>query len=361
MTTGSIKKRFTAALTAVTVILSCLTGLAQAVTLKEDAPQTYTVKRNDTLWDIASLFLDKPWLWPELWRNNTQIINPHLIYPGDVLVIRIVDGQPVLVVQRDKKHITLGPSLRKQNKPDPISMLPWSVIAPYINQNELLDEEVYEKLPHILGNQTGDIRFVTDDLVISRSYGRSSDQYRVVRRQSTIENLDGEILGIQVHHVADANMIDDTVPFQWLVKVTKSNFEAARGDRLYDGDFTDRQDLVLQAATPEQRGFVVGNLHQHQLLGKDDVVIVDLGSEQVSPGTVMGLYSQGPDIIDGELPKYAGENNAMYSVFNDGSTVHQPAIKIGEIVIFKTFDKASYGIITRARELVKTGAIVANP
>ena len=88
---------------------------------------------------------------------------------------------------------------------------------------------------------------------------------------------------------------------------------------------------------------------------------MDLGSEQVSPGTVMGLYSQGPDIIDGELPKYAGENNAMYSVFNDGSTVHQPAIKIGEIVIFKTFDKASYGIITRARELVKTGAIVANP
>ncbi len=361
MRTGFMKKRLTAAATLLGLLIGCLSGLANAVTLKEGAPQTYTVKRHDTLWDIASLFLDKPWLWPELWRNNTQIINPHLIYPGDVLVIRIVDGQPVLVVQREKKHMTLGPSLRKQNKPDPISMLPWSAIAPYINQNELLDEEVYEKLPHILGNQTGDIRFVTDDIVISRSYGRSSDQYRVLRRQSTIENLDGDVLGIQVYHVADADMIDDTVPFQWLVKVSKSNFEARRGDRLYDGEFTGRQDLMLQAATPEQRGFVVGNLHQHQLLGKDDVVIVDLGAEQVQPGTVMGLYAQGPDIIDGETPKYAGENNALYSVFNDGSTVRQPGIKIGEIVIFKTFEKASYGIITRARELVKTGAIVANP
>lgn len=361
MTTRILRKRRLTWIKTGLLFSFFISFFVNALTLKDSAPQTYTVKRNDTLWDIANLFLDQPWLWPELWRNNVQILNPHLIYPGDVLVIRMVNGEPVLTVQREKQHITLGPSLRKQNKPSPISMLPWASIAPYINQNELLDEAEYEKLPHILGNQSGDIRFVTDDIVISRSYGRSSDQYRVLRRQATIKNLDGEILGVQVHHVADANMIDDTVPFQWLVKVAKSNFEARRGDRLYDGVFTDSEDLILQAASKEQRGHVVGNLHQHELLGKNDVVIVDLGKEDVSPGTVMGIYAQGPDIIDGEPPQYAGENNALYSVFNDGSTIVQPAIKIGEIVIFKSFDKASYGIITRARALVETGAIVANP
>ena len=106
---------------------------------------------------------------------------------------------------------------------------------------------------------------------------------------------------------------------------------------------------------------MVGNLHQHQLLGKNDVVVLDIGSQDISPGTVMGLYSQGPDIIDGAEPAYASEANAIRSAFQDGSTVTQPALKIGELVIFKTFEKASYGIITRARGLVKNGDIVANP
>ena len=331
-----------------------------AVTLKENAPQIYTVKKDDTLWDIANIFLDKPWLWPQLWRTNTQIVNPHLIYPGDVLRIRIVDGQPVLELAREKKRLTLSPTTVRQTKAAPINTLPWSAIAPYVNQNEIVNQDQYQTLPHLLGNQNGDIRFISEDLVLSRSYGRPSDQYRVVRKQSTITGLDGEVLGIQIHHIANAKMVESNIASQWLVKVDASNLEARRGDRLYPGDFSTTQDMVLQAAST-QRGNVVGNLHQHQLLGKNDVVILDLGNTDVSPGTVMGLYSQGPDIIDGSEPKYASEANAIRSVFKDGSTVTQPALKIGELVIFKTFDKASYGIITRARALVKNGDIVANP
>ncbi|QJR80998.1 LysM peptidoglycan-binding domain-containing protein [Alteromonas pelagimontana] len=335
-------------------------SFAYAVTIKENAPKTYTVQQNDTLWDIASLFLDKPWLWPDLWRKNTQIANPHLIYPGDVLTIRMVDGLPVMQVAREKKHLTLSPTMIKQAKPVPIGILPWAAIAPYINKNELIEEDEYEKLPYILGNPTGSMRFVSDDLVLSRSYGRSNDQYRVVRKQATIKDLEGEVLGVQIHHVADASMVEDDVPQQWLIKVDQSNFEARRGDRLFSGEFTNAQNLKIQAAR-DQRGHVVDNLHQHELLGRHDVVIVDLGAADVDPGMVMGIYAQGPDIIDGETPRYANESNAVYSIFDDGSTVVQPAIKIGELIIFKTYDKASYGIITRARELVKIGAIVANP
>ncbi|QCZ91977.1 LysM peptidoglycan-binding domain-containing protein [Salinimonas iocasae] len=344
----------------VALVLLPLSVVQAAVTLKEDAPKTYTVKKDDTLWDIANLFLDKPWLWPQLWRTNTQIVNPHLIYPGDVLRIRMVDGQPVLEVAREKKRLTLTPSTQKQTKPAPINALPWSAIAPYVNQNEIIAKDKYEILPHLLGNQRGGIRFISDDLVLSRSYGRPQDQYRVVRKQSTIEDLDGNVLGIQIHHIANAKMVESNIPTQWLVKVDNSNLEARRGDRLYSGKTPEPQDMILQPAT-SQRAHVVGNLHQHELLGKNDVVVVDLGSEDIQPGTVMGIYAQGPDIIDGDEPRYASESNAVKSPFNDGSTVIQPALKIGELVIFKTFDKASYGIITRAREMVKNGDIVANP
>ena len=55
--------------------------------LAEEEPIIYTVKPGDTLWDISERFIKDPFYWPNLWANNAQISNPHLIYPGQKLRI----------------------------------------------------------------------------------------------------------------------------------------------------------------------------------------------------------------------------------------------------------------------------------
>src|SRR4029453_11205984 len=71
-------------------------GSGSNIPLAANAPDTYVVKTGDTLWDISKVFLKEPWYWPEIWYVNPQIANPHLIYPGDVLKLVYVDGQPRL-------------------------------------------------------------------------------------------------------------------------------------------------------------------------------------------------------------------------------------------------------------------------
>ncbi|WP_100644175.1 LysM peptidoglycan-binding domain-containing protein [Alteromonas facilis] len=346
----------------VLLVLLPMWCFAQEIQVKDSAPEQYEVKQGDTLWDISNLFLDKPWLWPELWRTNSQILNPHLIYPGDILTLQWEDGRPVLTVDRpDKRVVTLSPNVNRTTKTGAIPLLPWSAIAPYLNNDMIMSEESYQRLPHLLGNSFGDIRFVNDDVVLAKATGRSSDEYVIVRKQNELFDRFGNSIGYQVRHVADAALTEAQPENEWMVRVKQSNYEAMRGDRLYAAKKQTPEDMKLVPANKRQNGQVISNLHQRDLLGKHDVVIIDLGASDIEPGTVMGIYLEGPDIYDGEEPQYDGESSLLKGAFQDGSTIKQPAIKIGELVVFKTFDKASYAIITRASEMIKNGVLVAKP
>lgn len=331
-----------------------------AVELKADAPVRYVVQKNDTLWDIAGKYLDMPWLWPQLWRNNSYLSNPHLIYPGDVIAIRYVDNQPVLEIERDKKKRVLTPSQKVVTKPEPINVLPWTLLAPYLLNHQIMDEESFDMLPYVLGDHRGYLQYVSDNVVLSKQQGRPKGQYTLLRKGHIIKNMTGEVLGIQVNHIATAKIIEDGLEGQWLMQVVNSVEEAARGDKLVPSEEIAPLDMHLQPAE-SQKGRVIGNLHDRMLLSKHDVVIIDIGNDHIDAGTVMGIYAQGPDIIDGNKPSYDYESNVLRSAFSDGKAIKQPALKIGELVVIKTFKQASYGLIMRASDLVKTGAVVAHP
>ena len=85
--------------------------VSQPVPLADNHPNEYVVQVGDTLWDIAATFLKDPWYWPEIWYINPQIENPHLIYPGDVLALVYVDGQPRITNVRASTY-RLSPEAR---------------------------------------------------------------------------------------------------------------------------------------------------------------------------------------------------------------------------------------------------------
>ena len=189
--------------------LTIYSAVADVLNIKEGAPTKYVVKKGDTLWDISKLFLDKAWLWPELWRNNTQIENPHLIYPGDTLRLRYENGVPILEIVSDKSLVTLTPNQRVVNKPDPIDLLPWDIIAPFYNNDSLMSAEDYQALPTLLGDNSGTPRFATHDYVLAHKLPTTESKYQVVRKERDIIDSKGKLLGVQVSHLSDASLVNE--------------------------------------------------------------------------------------------------------------------------------------------------------
>ncbi len=109
-----------------------------AMELNEDVPETYIVKKGDTLWGISGMYLKEPWLWPELWEANPQIDNPHLIYPGDELYLVWVDGKPRLRLNRGR-DVKLTPNMRVSPLDLAIPVIPMDQIGPWLINNRVMD------------------------------------------------------------------------------------------------------------------------------------------------------------------------------------------------------------------------------
>lgn len=166
------------------------------------------------------------------------------------------------------------------------------------------------------------------------------------------------MFGVQVYYIVDVIMVEDCVVGEWLVKIEDVNLEVKCGDKFLYGELKIVGDMILQVVSKFQCGFIVGNFYQYQLLGKYDVVIVDLGEEDIELGIVMGIYQQGLIIIDGDEFKYFSESKVVMSMFDDGFIVEQFVLKVGELIIFSMFMYVSYGIIICVVDIVKIGNIV---
>ena len=116
-------------------------GASDPVELNPNHPSEYTVKKGDTLWDIAEMFVKDPWRWPDIWNVNPQIENPHLIYPGDLLSLTYgADGKPRLGVKRGRETVKLSPQMRESPIDQAIPTIPIKAIHPFLTRPMVLTQ-----------------------------------------------------------------------------------------------------------------------------------------------------------------------------------------------------------------------------
>jgi len=343
-----------------------------AVDLREGHPDEYVVKRGDTLWSIAARFLNEPWLWPEIWQANPQIENPHLIYPGDVISLAYLGGRPTLSVTK------LSPQARRQPL-DSITAIPLADIEAFLRKPRVIDKETMESLPYVLALEEGRLMSTSQQTVYVRGADfEPGQEYAVVRptvrfalhphpvsgqkRLKTDDytlahGLDPKTSGIEWAYFAASDNGFEVLGYEVIERATgvvtvggdpatlmlsEQGTEVRKGDLLmpvdkrpYDLSFQPRaprsvpEDMRVLAQTDR---FVYG--------GPRDVVALSAGArEGVENGQVYSIYRPGELVVD--------EVAHPYPINNDfkRNKVKLPDEFVGHVMIFRTFDKLSYGLI----------------
>ncbi|MFC3033206.1 LysM peptidoglycan-binding domain-containing protein [Pseudoalteromonas fenneropenaei] len=353
---------------------------AEQVTVKSTAPQQYVVKQGDTLWDISSLYLASPWRWQELWQSNPQIKNPDLIYPGDVLAL-VYDASGVPQLQLVKGVKKLSPTSRVALKSlRAIPTLPMNLIEPYLTYEIAMSDEDVAALPIVLGanrnvkmNTQGQLLYIKGDVNQQAVYGiyRLGEHYRDLQSQQVLARETKLVATVRAVH--GGNIAAGT-PASVAVETVKQEIRA--GDVLMPLQQLYSAQFKMSRPSNAVQGQIVATNNQLREFSTMSIVVLNLGkADEVNEGHILDIQRQSPTVIEGQAgPRYIEDANSLeklvkavaetFGTENSEASVvwTMPKEKVGELMIFKVFDKVSYALVTKTREPLRVGDyVVAQP
>jgi hypothetical protein len=324
-------------------------SVAPAVRLNPAHPDRYVVKKGDTLWDISAMFLRDPWYWPEIWYANPQVANPHLIYPGDILTLVYIDGRPRIVLERGDEHggrERLEPRVRVTPLEEAILTIPYDRISAFLSRPTVLDRETADRAPYILTSQRGHIAHGAQTEVYVRGAEFVRDQdFSVVRVGERLRDPDsGEFLGYQGIYIGQGRVVREGDPATLHLDSTER--EALNGDKLLpvQTDFPLR--FIPRAPEQPVEGRVINILEGVSLVSSYQIVTLNVGTRDgLEPGHVLAVWQAGQRVRDR---------------FGGGS-VTLPEEYAGYLMVFRTYEKLSYGLIMQAQNEIRVLDRVRNP
>lgn len=371
-------------LTVCSVALLMLACYAGAQELRTDHPDRYVVQKGDTLWDIAAKFLQKPWLWPEIWHANPHIGNPHAIYPGDVLSLAYLRGEPQLQVER-------GPEVRPS---EAIPTIPLAEVEQFLRDLRVLDS--LEGLPYVVGLEEDSMHASAGMLIYARGIegAKPGDMYAVVRptvRYSRSEQLgkrsevraqdldfrgdlyrglnwsfiwkdfmvgkgwQPDILGYEVMTQGVAQVTQGGDPASLLLM--NEGRDVGEGDLLlpllpqaYDLEFVPR----APERVPERGARVLAVADGLWAGGPRSVVALSVGTQDgIANGHVLSMWWDGK-----RKPDRVAHRNALAAA---SDKFDMPDEFSGHVMIFRTFDKVSYGLVMNGVRPARPGDVLKMP
>ncbi|MBA0279783.1 LysM peptidoglycan-binding domain-containing protein [Stenotrophomonas maltophilia] len=368
--------------TVVAAAMLTVAAYATAVEVNGGHPDTYVVRKGDTLWDIAARFLQKPWLWPEIWQANPQIANPHLIYPGDVLSLAYLD----------RVTVAAQPGPRQEA---PIDAIPLAQVEPFLKQLSVVDS--IEQLPYVAGLEEERLRATSGHAVYVRlADAQVGQRWAVVRptvryaqpkptedltangdvtpgsgnlwRDYSAPNHRRGVLGYElaqvatgtITHVAGGKVEASTL----VLDKNEGGREVRAGDRLvpvearpYDLQFVPH---VPAAGVEGVDVRVLAVTDMFTAGGPRDVIAISAGRTQgVDNGTVFSLWRPGRHVA--HRMKYPNSSRSDDSLSTGAGRVSLPDEYAAHAMVFRTFDNVSYALVMQGVKPVRVGYNALHP
>ncbi|HSW26131.1 MAG TPA: LysM peptidoglycan-binding domain-containing protein [Burkholderiaceae bacterium] len=337
--------------------------------LAPNAPESHTVVRGDTLWDISKLFLRSPWRWPELWGMNLeQIKNPHLIYPGQVLhLVKVGDramlrvGQPVGGAEPVGNTVKLSPRVRADTLDNgAIPSIPLHLIGPFLNEAVVFSTDELATAPRIVASQEGRVLMSRGETAYVRGDLKGNRDFRVFRDSVPLTDPDtGELLGFEARYVGTAEFVRDggvqgtldgktsqIVPATF--RMTTVRQEAGVGDRLAPVPPRDYAAYVPHAPAQALKGRIITIYGEAISAGQNQIITLNRGARDgVERGHVMALWRDGAMAVD--------------NTDKARPLMKLPDERIGTLFVFRVFDRVSYALILQSEDPVKPGDRFSQP
>lgn len=319
--------------------------------MNDKAPDVYIVQKGDTLWGIAGMYLHEPWRWPQIWAENSDIENPHLIYPGDRIFLSWdANGQPRLRLQRGEnrrartywengqKVVRLSPSIRSSQAEGAIPTIPTRVIQPFFNRSRVVSKEQSVHSPGIVamdedhlvvgaGDRIYASRITPEDPTELYSIFRVGKMYHHPKTKELL-GIEGIILG-----KAQVELLGD--PASLIIK--KSYYEVRVGDKLIE-PLHEEVDAYFYPKAPvgQPAGQIISVFDGLSQIGQYQVVVITGGMDHMrEPGDVLAVYQSQKD-----MPSRLRTREKKQYDF--------PSLKIARLVVFRVFDKVSYALVMNA-------------
>jgi len=322
-------------------------------------PRNYTVRPGDTLWDIASAFLRDPWLWPEIWHVNPQVENPHLIYPGDVLALAYgADGSPQVTLERGGAT-RLSPRVRSEPLEGAITAIPYEVVASFMSKPSVLERSEIKNSPYVVSTREAHLVAAAGNVIYARApdgdlEGEINTRYNIVHVGDELRDPDdNDLIGYHGAYTGAARLLQNGDPAT--LEMFESTRETIDGDLVLPGSFDVPLDFIPRAPSEKVDGRVIAIINGLYLAGQYQVLVINRGSRHgLEPGHVLGVYVTGTRVRDPKSRGISREGGL-------GPNIKLPNWKGGTFMVFKTYDRISYGLVMESVVPLRALDNVRNP